>query len=276
MDSAMASGEFHVMSIQTPQEMAKMQAEGFNIFTYAAGTQCFMPDNNPDSHFADLRVRQAIEYAIDKNAIVKATGFGFNTVNNQLVNGPSACWNPNIVSKPYDTAKARQLITEAGYPNGFKTTLHTQPTYLQVTEIVQQFLAKVGINAVINNVDNLAYFQIVTNGWKDSMIVQDESFTPSLAGTMKRDFKPYGIMFVNVPLPSNVKELIDTALSATTRDAEIQANWALGKAVMDNESVIPLYSDSLGYIVSPRVHGGQWCLGLDWQAWQPSEVWMDP
>jgi len=78
-----------------------------------------MDSNHPDSHFHDIKVRQAIAYAIDNTAIAKALGHGFYEPVNQWFPKKNIAYNPDIVGYPYNPAKAKQLLAEAGYPNGF-------------------------------------------------------------------------------------------------------------------------------------------------------------
>jgi peptide/nickel transport system substrate-binding protein len=275
MEAALQSGEYQAMGIQKPITMAKFRDLGYQVYPNAAGTQAILPDNDPTSHFADIRVRQALEYAMDKKGIVAATGFGYNEVNNQFPNIPNSGWNPNLPWKEYDVAKAKQLLTDAGYPNGFKTTLHTHNDYIQITEIIKQQLAKININATINNVDNLVFYQLVSSGWKDSLLVLDNSWEPNFAASWRADFPPYGSLYKSTIIPANAKELIDAATTAATHEAEIQANWAFSKALMDVQALIPIYSDALGYVVAPTVHNGRWSEGMDWQAWRADGTWME-
>lgn len=101
-------------------------------------------------------VRQAINYAINRTAIVKNILFGYAVPGIGPI-PPSVlnCWNPSLQMYPPngDPAKARQLLAQAGYQNGFVVKILTAPftaNYLQVTEAVASDLQKVGINATID------------------------------------------------------------------------------------------------------------------------------
>jgi ABC-type transport system substrate-binding protein len=80
---------------------------------------------NPDSKMSDKRVREAVEYAIDKVAVAKAIGFGIYNPLKSLPPpgewGYSASYDP----RPYNVAKAKQLLADAGYPNGLKLKVRT-------------------------------------------------------------------------------------------------------------------------------------------------------
>lgn len=99
--------------------------------------------------FDDPRVRQAVMYAINKDAIIKSVLEGYG----EPLHGPfSSGWigyDPNLAPFPYDPAKAKQLLAEAGYPNGVDTVYHmTSGVYLrdrEVAEVIAAQLAEVGI-----------------------------------------------------------------------------------------------------------------------------------
>jgi peptide/nickel transport system substrate-binding protein len=101
-------------------------------------------------------VRQAINYAINRTAIVNNLLFGYAVPGIGPV-PPSVlnCWNPSLQVYPPkgDPAKAKQLLVQAGYQNGFNVKILTAPftaNYLQVTEAVASDLQKIGINASID------------------------------------------------------------------------------------------------------------------------------
>ena len=104
-------------------------AEGYRIIPQTAATSALFPDSaNANSPWANLKLRQAAEYAIDKEAIAKAFGFGYSKAAYQAPNTDSMAYNPAITNRKYDPAKAKQLMAEAGYPNGFKTKIIAQNT----------------------------------------------------------------------------------------------------------------------------------------------------
>jgi peptide/nickel transport system substrate-binding protein len=112
----------------------------------------YMALNNRHDPLSDEKVRQAIAYAIDRDQICQAGEFGLCTV----IQGPTAPGSPWYFDyAPYtrDVEKAKQLLTEAGYPNGFEMTLMPTSTYentVRQAQVVQQNLADVGITATIN------------------------------------------------------------------------------------------------------------------------------
>ena len=99
----------------------------------------------------DVRVRQALNYAVDVDSILKGLFGGRGEREGGMVNPPHK--SPDIKPYPYDPEKAKQLLAEAGYPNGFKCTLATpNGRYQKDKEIalaVAADLAKVGVQAEV-------------------------------------------------------------------------------------------------------------------------------
>lgn len=113
---------------------------------------------DPNSPFSNIKVRQAVSYAIDTGAIAKALSYGVPSQINQFAarpEVPGSAYNPNVVGYPYNEAKAKQLLTEAGYPNGFNTTLFTlnEQWFLDMCQSIAGYLSNVGIKVQINQAD---------------------------------------------------------------------------------------------------------------------------
>lgn len=101
----------------------------------------------------DLRVRQALSLAIDRAGMVRTVMNGLAIATNQFASEGFGGYNPAITIPEYDVARARRLLAEAGYPNGFKMTIHaTNDRYVndsQQAQAVAQMLARVGIDVTV-------------------------------------------------------------------------------------------------------------------------------
>lgn len=131
------------------------------------------------SIFTDIKLRQAVNYGVDQKALADALGFGYIVPTNQVCGPDNWGYNPNVVGYPYNPEKAKQLLSEAGYPNGLNIQMTTGPTavFNNLFTAVQAQLLKSGINAKINIVDFGRFGQITLGGgWEDLMtrIVQRE------------------------------------------------------------------------------------------------------
>jgi peptide/nickel transport system substrate-binding protein len=94
-----------------------------------------------------VAVRQAINYAIDPAAILKDVDGGSGTLTRQIFPTTSTAYDPALDSMyPYDPAKAKQLLAQAGYPNGFSLTLpEVVINGTTVFDLIKQYLGAVGI-----------------------------------------------------------------------------------------------------------------------------------
>jgi len=114
--------------------------------------------------FNDVRVRKAMNYAVDKDAINKGLYAGAAT-SSQAVSAPYWAYNPAVKPYPYDSDMAKKLLAEAGYPNGFTTDLLTYSSARsynpaggdKLAEAVQPYLAKVGVTVRIQQFEFGAY-----------------------------------------------------------------------------------------------------------------------
>ena len=120
--------------------------------------------------FDDVRVRQAINYAIDAEAVIRAAYMGAGS----LQTGPLSprVWASTADRLPvyeYNPERARQLLAEAGFPNGFTTDLWTNenPARVDVCEIVQNMLAQVGITVEIRIAELSALLETTARGETD-------------------------------------------------------------------------------------------------------------
>ncbi len=120
--------------------------------------------------FKDTRVRKAINYAIDKEAILKDVLNGEGT----LATGPVPIGLPDYKSTVegygYDTVKAKQLLKEAGYPNGFKMQIwiNQVKSSQDIAQAIQDYLKQVGIQAEIIQLEWSTWHKTVLQGTTDA------------------------------------------------------------------------------------------------------------
>ncbi|MCR4393342.1 MAG: ABC transporter substrate-binding protein, partial [Dehalococcoidales bacterium] len=118
---AFKSGEGQVLPVVQAKDADSLKQEGFTVIIAPASVVDLVPSSaDPKSPLSDLRVRRAIDYAIDKKAIASSLGYGYYEPANQPFVSSVWAYNPEVVGYPYNPAKAKELLKEAGYPNGFK------------------------------------------------------------------------------------------------------------------------------------------------------------
>ncbi len=101
--------------------------------------------------FDNKLVRQAVEYAINREDVMEVVAEGLGKVSYTVVPPTSLGYVENPGNYTYDVEKAKALLTEAGFPNGFDTTIAVfNDTGESLAQVVQVYLAQIGINAQIS------------------------------------------------------------------------------------------------------------------------------
>jgi glutathione transport system substrate-binding protein len=148
----MQTGEAH-FTFPVPYEQAEvLKAKGGIELTAAPSiVHRYLSMNTQQKPFDNPKVRQAINYAINKEALAKVAFSGYAIpAEGVLPNGVE--YATKLGPWPYDPAKARALLKEAGYPDGFESTLwsaYNHTTAQKVIQFLQQQLAQVGIKVQV-------------------------------------------------------------------------------------------------------------------------------
>lgn len=149
--NAVRSGQADGATIGTLQ-IAEAQAAGLQVQTGVGLEVLHMQLNRARSEFGDRRVRQAVNHAIRRVAIVEALGLGYGEASVQPFPAGYVAHDPQLgrLHYPYDPQRARALLAAAGLEDGFAFELIVPniPSYLPLFEAVQYQLAEVGIEAV--------------------------------------------------------------------------------------------------------------------------------
>jgi peptide/nickel transport system substrate-binding protein len=164
----MQAGQADMWAEATQQEAADLRKMGYNTLIGTSTFNAIYPDSlNANSPFANKKVREAVEYALDRKAMSDALGFGFTIPLNQLAPPDTSGYNPNYPARAFNPAKAKQLLAEAGYPNGFSTSLELTSTALNLGTVIKNYLADVGIKVDMNVLDMGKYYaNQFTAGWQ--------------------------------------------------------------------------------------------------------------
>ena len=114
--------------------------------------------NNAEKPFDDVRVRQALCYAVDQQQIIDFVNYGYGVkAGNPVIPGLKKYYNDETTEAyPKDNEKAKQLLKEAGYENGFKFTISVPSVYqvhVDTAQVLVNQLAEIGVTAEIQLVD---------------------------------------------------------------------------------------------------------------------------
>ncbi|HEY8424826.1 MAG TPA: glutathione ABC transporter substrate-binding protein [Limnochordales bacterium] len=160
-------------NIEPQDELRLADVPGIDLVRVETLSTTYIGFNARKPPFNDARVRQAINHAINVDAIIEHiyTGQASRAAGpiSQMVWGA----HPELRPYEYNPERARQLLAEAGYPNGFKTTIWTNdnPLRMQIAEVVQSDLRKVGIDVEVNVMEWGAYLRETAQGNHDMFIL---------------------------------------------------------------------------------------------------------
>lgn len=150
---ALETGEVDVIDKPTDEDLARLEAdtENFTVLRKPTISQRLFRFGCNDPIISNTKVRQAIVYAIDRQAIIDAlfTGSGYPST---APLAPVTFGYSDLGEIEQDLELAKSLLAEAGYPDGFDTKIITTERYqngIELAEIISQQLAEIGINAEI-------------------------------------------------------------------------------------------------------------------------------
>ncbi len=157
-NAALKAGDIDVIGwVASPETAVEFDKDPRLKVTSGVSTgDVIMSTNNSRKPFNDVRVRRAMAHAIDRRAILDGAMFGYGTP----IGSHMSPINPNYVDLtwmyPYDPEKARQLLAEAGYPDGFDAVIKLPSIYpysVRSGEIITDLFKKVGINLKIELIE---------------------------------------------------------------------------------------------------------------------------
>ena len=234
---------------------------------------------DPESIFADIRVRQALEYAIDKKKITDTLFEGQVEPLYEIIKGkPDIGMDSGTTPRLYDPEKAKQLLAEAGYPDGFKFQfiVGNVPRSDQWVA-AQAMLADVGIKMEIDSVDMATWTQHTMSAPPANLTLWEHAppFETMIATTVKQRWLTTSIFYQGLQRPEGLDDLINTYLH-TEDDAEAnKLLYQIEKQLYDDAITLVLWPDADINVLHPdsKIHDPEYFMPfgdryLDW-----SKIW---
>jgi peptide/nickel transport system substrate-binding protein len=150
--AALLTGEAHVISGVPVHQRQKIVDSGKAYLTDQMGSMNYLGLNTYEKPFSDVRVRRAVNHAVNRPLINKALFNGKAILCAGPISPRTFGHNPDLAPYAYDPTKAKQLLAEAGYPDGFETRLAYgtyMPQIQEQAEAIAADLAKVGIRVTL-------------------------------------------------------------------------------------------------------------------------------
>jgi ABC-type transport system substrate-binding protein len=205
-----------------------------------------------------LAVRQAIAHALDRANIQKISGDRYKATN-QIFPPVMPGYEPGLDLFPYDPDKAKQMLVDAGYPNGFDTKLYTFEGDLSkgITESLQQDLAKIGVRAqiVVQPFDVLLATafkkdtaEMVYVGWFEDYPDPSDFIDPMFTCATAIDGGSNAAFFCDKALDAKG----DAARGERDPEKRVEMYSQLQRDILQQVPAVPLNNESKAILVTPR------------------------
>jgi len=163
-------GDMIYMIGRWTEQARDLVPRGYKAEGTTFGMRGLVPDSgNPDSTLANVKLREAVEYSIDRPKIAKAIGYGYFGALEQAAAPHTNGWIPDYKGRSYDPEKAKQILAEAGHADGFKTTIYAG-VHLTGDEIeaIQAYMEAVGIEVNVEIISIGKWLELERNGWNNA------------------------------------------------------------------------------------------------------------
>jgi peptide/nickel transport system substrate-binding protein len=284
--SAVASfknGDLDLLYAVEPANAKDLENSKFEILRGPRPTSqlAMIPDSaHENSILADVKVRKAVGYAIDFKSITETLGLGYYIPTFQLATEGSFAYNPDVEGYPYDPKKAKQLLAEAGYPDGFSITLYglSNQEYSNLMTAIQGYLSKVGIEAKIEMMDQLRYDTMLTGGpekggWKDGYAIIPMGININEVATYNSLLGP-GVSEIRLPVlnnPDEVKQLIGQTLSINDSEELKKVTHQIQELAYDKHAMVNwIYGKTSLSAKYPKVMDED----MKGSNWTPEKAWL--
>jgi peptide/nickel transport system substrate-binding protein len=216
--SAIRSGDVDALSnLAAPEAADQLKSDGkLKVVVGNTEGETILGINNGKPPFSDVRVRRALAHAIDRKAVIEGAMSGYGTPIGSHFSPNHPAYVDLTGMYPFDPAKARALLKEAGFPNGFDATLRLPPPpYARRSgEIVAAMLGQVGVRVTIEPIEFAQWLdQVFRNKNYDLTIISHTE--PLDIGIYARD--DYYFLYKN-PAFKALMARIDTTVDEAERN----------------------------------------------------------
>ena len=211
-----------------------------------------LPDQwDPKSPWHDRRVRLAANHAVDRQAVNQAETLGFSRLTGSMI--PRVFQFALTVEPPaYDPARAKKLLAEAGYPNGFDAgEFYPFPPYNSMGEAIQGQLQAVGIRSRLRTMERATYFA----QWREKKLHGLILVITATMGNAATRLEPYATkngIYAYGSLPA-----VDDLFGRQAREVDVKKREALVRqmqaAVSEHVMHVPIYELAFIWGIGPRV-----------------------
>jgi peptide/nickel transport system substrate-binding protein len=184
--AALEAGDVDIIAA-VPPDYVDQAPEGVEAVTVPGTRAYYLGLNVNMEPFDDVRVRQAMNYAIDVESIIENVLNGLaRRIDNPLL--PECFGYTATPVYSYDPDKTKSLLAEAGYPDGFEMELDTQPPFKEIAEALAGQLSAVGIKANVNIMERAALYAKYEPGFSQTFLTSWGNSEADADGILSKQF----------------------------------------------------------------------------------------
>jgi len=256
--SALRNGDVDMAVVSDSLSLKMLDTRQFNIFRKPALSYYLIGINSERKPLDDPRIRRAISYALKREEIIKMAAFGEGAVTGPMSDDVKTWVVPakEFDLNNYNPEMAKELLSQAGYPDGFEFEIVTSARYSfdKIAQVVQAQLAQVGIKANINLVE----WGIFISKWGS---VDFDSFISLNGGSTDPDRQLYRTFYSSGSTNKfNFKNpiadyLLDLGRKTVDQEQRVMIYDILQRVVMEESPVIFLYCPNKLFGAAKEVTG---------------------
>jgi peptide/nickel transport system substrate-binding protein len=261
--TSLRTGEIDILHNLSADQIDAVRSAGFDVVTAVSGRTCVLVlisgYTGYSGPLANPTVRRALNYAIDKESMVKNLLHGTGAIaRGQLVGPDGFGHNPNLNAYPFDPAKARSLLTEAGYPNGFSLKLMATRGFFQgdieMAQALAGMLSEVRVTVNLDVLDSAAWVTAVTTGQSRDMVFTCVNYFPAMdADFVLANFEStFPFKWYSNPEFDKGLQKSRTIMDTEQRKQELQR---LAQILYESPPVVFLYQEAVTLGASKKVRG---------------------
>ena len=257
VDISFNLGPDDVPAVRAAGHVAAVEGAPF-VAAVALFTEDFAKKWSGKAPFSDKRVRQAANYAINREALSKDYLKGLAPAAAQPATPSTFGYNPNVKPYPYDPAKAKQLLAEAGHPNGLTLLMETTAVTSGASDILQIMaddLKRVGINVSVQVMPFAERSKRFNgNSWAGDLTSFSMFFSPMMDASI-----PFSVYGCNLPNTFTCIPSLSPLIQAQEKEMDVKKRLSVLQELMqrqhDEAMALPLNNGFDVTGVAKRVKG---------------------
>jgi peptide/nickel transport system substrate-binding protein len=260
--NALRTGEVNMITTPVWDDIQGLVKDGFVLSTNANVPDIFfLYLNTRTPQFQDVRVRRAVNMAIDREGIARDIYKGTGRPEYGMLSPGTWAYDPKFRMYEYNPDEAKKLLAEAGHPNGFKLGYATfqYGTGQLVETWIQRDLKKIGIDAEITKSEWITYMHNWAQGYPPEVGVSQMGWgmtVPSWIGLVTRSdaLPPNGLNSGWYDNPK-IDPLLNAALAEPDAGKSAEIYRRVNKMIMEDAAYVPIIDDLQPVILAKSVKG---------------------